>query len=335
MISFFTKVIMFPFSVVYGLFIILRNFLFDIKYYRPQKFNKKVIAVGNLIVGGSGKTPHVEYLVEILLKRKNNISIISRGYKRKTSGMIILSDKDDFRTVGDEPIQYFKKFKNEVKVMVSENRVNALNVNETDKIDVNILDDAYQQRLVKPDMNILLSSIKRPFYNDYIFPVGMLREYRKNANRADFLIFSGCDKEMKETERDEVILKAKQYLNINTPILFSHVRYDEPKKVFGNKFHKDVIAISSIAYPDSFFSFLQSKYKLIKTFKFKDHHIYKDKDLLKVIKECDGDISILTTEKDAVKLCEYKHLLGSYSVYYVPIKVSFLFNNSISNFLGE
>ncbi|MAS38774.1 MAG: tetraacyldisaccharide 4'-kinase [Flammeovirgaceae bacterium] len=335
MISFFTKVIMFPFSVVYGLFIILRNFLFDIKYYKPIKFNKKVIAVGNLIMGGSGKTPHVEYLINILLKKKKNISVISRGYNRETSGMITLSEKDDFRTVGDEPIQYFKKFNNEVKVMVSENRVKALNVNETDKIDVNILDDAYQQRLVKPDMNILLSSIKRPFYKDFIFPVGMLREYRKNANRADFLIFSGCDKEMKETERDEVILKAKQYLNINTPILFSHVRYDEPKKVFGNKFHNDVIAVSSIAYPDSFFSFLQSKYKLIKTFKFKDHHTYKDKDLLKVIKECDGDISILTTEKDAVKLCEYKHLLGSYSVYYVPIKVSFLFNNSISNYLGE
>ena len=335
MVSFFTKVIMFPFSVVYGLFIIFRNFLFDIKFYKTVKFNKKVISVGNLIMGGSGKTPHVEYLVNVFLKKKDNVSVISRGYKRETSGMIILSEKDNFRTAGDEPIQYFKKFKNKVKVIVSENRVKALNVNETDKVDVNILDDAYQQRLVKSDMNILLTSIKRPFYKDYIFPMGMLREYRKNANRADLLVFTGCDENLNEKERDDIIMDVKKYLKINTPILFSQVQYGEPKKVFGQKIHREIIGVSSIAYPDDFFSFLKSKYKLVKTFQFQDHHTYKDKELIKLIKECDGDVSILTTEKDAVKLCECKHLLEPYSLYYVPISVSFLFNDSLSNYLGE
>jgi len=335
MISFFTKVIMFPFSVVYGLFIIFRNLLFDIKYFKPKKFKKRIISVGNLIMGGSGKTPLVEYLVEILLKKKNNISIISRGYKRKTSGMIILSDRDNFRTVGDEAIQYFKKFKNTVKVIVSENRLKALNINETDNVNVNILDDAYQQRLVKSDLNILLSAINKPFYRDHIFPVGMLREFRKNADRADLLVFSGCDIRMNEKERKEVVIEAEKYLKKNTPILFSHIRYGKPKKVFGKKINKKVVAISSIAYPNSFFNFLKSKYKLVNTFQFQDHYRYKDKDLLKIIKKYDRDVSIITTEKDAVKLCEYKHVLGSYSVYYVPIKVGFLFNDSISNYLGK
>ena len=238
MIYFLTKVIMFPFSVIYGLIIIIRNILFDYGIIKSKKFNTKIISVGNLIMGGSGKTPHVEFIVKLLLDKNQSISIISRGYKRDTKGLISLSEKDNFMTAGDEPMQYFKKFKGKLDVIVSEDRQKANQLSEKKNVEYVVMDDAYQQRSIEADCDILISSIKRPFYDDSLFPVGRLREFRCNAKRADVLIFSGCDIGITEMEKRNFESKAKKYLKKNTPILFSCINYDKPKKYLEKKLKK-------------------------------------------------------------------------------------------------
>jgi len=335
MIPFFTKVIMFPFSLLYGSVIILRNLLYDTNILQSFKFNTKIISVGNLIMGGSGKTPHVEYIVKILLKKKHSTSIISRGYKRVTKGLIILSENENFRTVGDEPIQYFKKFKGEIDVIVSENRKKAIEVIEKGDSEFVVMDDAYQQRSIDADVNILLSSIKKPFFKDYIFPSGKLREFRCNANRADVLIFSGCRNDITSKQQEIIKLKSQKFLKKNIPILFSSIIYGNPISVFGKDIKNKVVAISSIAYPRDFFNYINSTFDVLGSYDFPDHHIYKDEEIIKIFQAHGDDITIITTEKDAVKLCEYKHLLDSKSVYYIPISIKFLNSHSISEYLPE
>ena len=197
------------------------------------------------------------------------------------------------------------------------------------------MDDAFQQRSINADCNLLISSIKRPFYDDSLFPLGRLREFRCNANRADVLIFSGCDKGIAEMEKRNFESKAKKYLKKNTPILFSCITYDKPKKIFGEKIKINVVAISSIAYPDDFFKYVDDHFKLIETYNFPDHHKYKDDDITMILKNHGENITILTTEKDAVKLCEYRHLLEGISVYYIPINISFLNKVSILEYLPK
>ena len=335
MIYFLTKVIMFPFSVVYGLIIIIRNMLFDFGVIKSKKFKAKIISVGNLIMGGSGKTPHVEFIVRLLLDNNLPISIISRGYKRDTKGLISLSEKDNFMTVGDEPMQYFKKFKGKLDVIVSEDRQKAIQLSEKKGIEYIVMDDAYQQRSIETDCNLLISSIKRPFYDDRLFPIGRLREFKCNADRADVLIFSGCNIDITKKEKRTFESKAKKYLKKNTPILFSGITYDKPKKIFGEKIKKNIVAISSIAYPADFFMYVDDNFKLIETYNFPDHHKYRDQDIIKILKNHGENITILTTEKDAVKLCEYRHLLEGISVYYVPINITFLNKVSILEYLPK
>ena len=326
---------MFPFSLLYGSVIILRNLLYDTNILQSVRFNTKIISVGNLIMGGSGKTPHVEYIVKTLLKKKYSTSIISRGYKRVTKGLIILSENENFRTVGDEPMQYFKKFKGKIDVIVSENRRKAIEVIEKGDSEFVVMDDAYQQRSIDADINILLSSIKKPFFNDYIFPSGKLREFRCNANRADVLIFSGCRNDITTKQQEVVKLKSQKFLKENIPILFSSIIYGNPISVFGKDIQNKVVVISSIAYPRDFFKYINSTFDVIGSYDFPDHHIYKDEQIMKIFQVHGDDITIITTEKDAVKLCEYKHLLHSKSVYYVPISIKFLNSHSISEYLPE
>ena len=333
MISTIAKIIMFPFSVLYGVIIIIKNISYDLGIFKSKNFNTKIISVGNLIIGGSGKTPLVEHIVKLLLKKKLSISIISRGYKRKTKGLINISKTENFKTVGDEPMQFFKKFKGKIDIIVSEDRKKAIRLSEKKNIEYVVLDDGYQQRSINKDCNILISSIERPFYNDRILPIGRLREFKYNANRADLLIFSGCSFDITEKQKKLVKSKAEQYLKKNTPILFSGITYKKPIKIFGEKIKENIVAISSIAYPDTFFQYVEANYKLIKSYDFPDHYIYKDEDIIRILKYHGDNITILTTEKDAVKLCEYKHLLKGNSVYYIPISIRFLNKFSISEYL--
>ena len=331
--EFFKKILFFPLSQIFRFFTSLRNFLYEFGILKRKIYKTKIISVGNLIMGGAGKTPTVEYISRYLLKKNIFFSIISRGYKRKTKGFIIASKNDNFRTIGDEPTQYFNKFKNHSEVMVSEDRNIALKYCDDNNIDYVIMDDAYQNHSFEKYINILVSSYNKPFFDDYIFPMGMLRESREGAKRANILIFSNCPEDMNADERSFLINKSLKYLNHGIPVLFSNTNYLKPVKIFGSKLCKKAVVISSIAYPKKFFDYVHSEYDVIKQIEFDDHHEYTENEVHTIKDILDDNISLIMTEKDAVKICEFSNILGPYSVYYIPIQINFLFNNKLSEYI--
>lgn len=330
-----TKIFLFPISLIFGFITSLRNFLYDFEIIKSKKYRTKIISVGNLIMGGSGKSPMVEYISKYFIRKNKFFSIISRGYGRKTKGLFVIGSKDNYTTVGDEPIQFFNKFSKYCKVIVTENRNLGLLLNDKNEIDYAILDDAFQNRSFESNYRILLSSSQKPFYSDHIFPLGKLRESKSNAIRADILIFTKCPENLTKQQSNDFVYKSRRFLGRNVPILFSCIDYKKPIKIYGNKLSKNVVAISSIAYPNDFFKYVEKNFKLIDKIQYPDHYIYKKIDLENLIRKLDQNISILTTEKDAVKLCEYEDILSSYDVYYVPIKTKFLFKKELSPYLNK
>ena len=321
------KIILFFPSLIFGFFNGISIYLYKRKILRPKKYDTKIISIGNLIMGGAGKTPTVEYLANYFIKKNIYFAIISRGYRRETKGMVVATENDNFKSIGDEPAQYFKKFSKHSKIIVSEDREVALSFCDKNKIKYVILDDAFQNLKFDKNLNVLVSSFHKPFFYDDLFPMGMLRESKNNAKRADLLIYSNCPVKISSEKVNRFKTKSKYYLREGTPILFSTVKYQKPVKIFGKSLKKDVIVISSIAYPELFHKYISSKYNIIEIIKFKDHHKYSDYDIKKISTKLNGDVSLITTEKDAVKLCEYGKLLSSYNVYYVPISIDFLFDN--------
>ena len=331
--NFFKNILFFPISQIFRFFTSLRNFLYDSGILKPKIYKSKIISVGNLIMGGSGKTPTVEYISRYYIKKKIFFSIVSRGYKRKTRGFIVATEKDNPKSIGDEPTQYLNKFSNYSKVMVSENRNYALEYCDNNDINYVIMDDAFQNHSFNKDVDILISSYNRPFFNDHIFPMGMLREPRKNAKRADILIYSNCPYDMGTEERRNFVTKSQKYSDKKAPILFTKTEYLNPVRLFGSKLFNKVVVISSIAYPNKFFDFIKSKHEVIKKIKFDDHHTYSENEIFSITEILDDDVSLIMTEKDAVKICEFSNLLDPYSVYYIPIQIKFLFKNKLSEYI--
>ena len=329
------KIILYIPSLLFGFFSGLSIFLYKKNILRPKRYKTKIISIGNLIMGGAGKTPTVEYLANYFVSKNISFAIISRGYKRKTKGMIVANNKDNYLTIGDEPSQYNKKFFNKAKIIVSENRNIALKYCDDNNIEYALMDDAFQNLTFEKDLNILVSSFKKPFFYDDRFPMGMLRESKNNAFRADLLVYSNCPKNIVSQKLKRFKTKSEYYLKLNTPILFSSIKYNRPKKIFGSRINKDVIIISSIAYPEKFYEYVSSKYNVVEKIEFKDHYSYSSDDLKGIAKKLSDNISLITTEKDAVKLCEFPDILSTYNVYYVPIFIEFLFGDDISNYLED
>ena len=196
--------LLFPFSLLYSSIMHFRNYQFDNGTRKTTNFDRVVISVGNLSMGGTGKTPFIEYLIK-LLKANHNIATVSRGYGRKTNGFRIANDKDDTKSIGDEPLQLFKKYKRDIIVSVGEERILAIPsvLLEFPETDVFLLDDAFQHRKVGRDFNILLSDYHKPFYEDHVLPMGRLREGRPGANRADCILVTKCP-ELNDSEKLEI-----------------------------------------------------------------------------------------------------------------------------------
>jgi tetraacyldisaccharide 4'-kinase len=336
----FLKIILFPFSFIYYLVTALRNHLFNIGYSHSFEFDLPVINVGNLRVGGTGKTPHVEYLIR-LLKDRYKLASLSRGYGRKSTGFIMADGHSDAALIGDEPLQYYGKFAPDVTVTVCEDRAYAIPQILFEKEDTQLilLDDAYQHRSVKPSLNILLSDYKNPFYSDWLLPSGRLRESRKGASRADAVIISKCPPELGEEQMKNIAGKVHKYCKKATPVFFSALKYERPKAVYSDSAipgpRPDVLLFSGIADPAALHEKVAKDYHLIKDINFPDHHNYSEKDIQKIIqafKEIPGDNKIiLTTEKDTVKLRgdSFKKIFSAYPVFYIPVEVYFLKDKQI------
>lgn len=320
------RFLLFPFALLYGCITTIRNFLFDKGILKSYAFNLPIIAVGNLSVGGTGKTPQIEYLIR-LLSDKYNIATLSRGYKRKSEGFILADENSNAAILGDEPFQFYKKFKN-IQVAVDANRKNGIEnlLNKTPKPQIMLLDDAFQHRKVKAGFYILLTTYSELYCNDYMLPTGNLRESRSGANRANLIIVTKCLKTISENEQSKIRkkLKLKNYQHL----FFSYIEYDD--KIYSDNEIKLVsdlkglpkLLLAGIANPKPFFDYLKNDSDEILTFP--DHHHFSEKDIENIKLKAKNNL-IITTEKDFVRL---QGQFIDNQLFYLPIKSSFVSNGS-------
>ncbi|GGD68269.1 tetraacyldisaccharide 4'-kinase [Emticicia aquatilis] len=284
------------------------------------------INVGNLSLGGTGKTPHVEYLVR-LLSDKYKVSTLSRGYGRKTKGFIVADNQASAETIGDEPMQYYLKFKNKINVTVCENRVEGVEEigRKLGDNQLIILDDAFQHRKIAPYFNLLLSDYNKPFYEDSLVPFGRLRDIRNSAKRADAVIITKCPSLLTKQEKATIRNAVLAYTKADIPVFFSKIHYQEitgytTKNVFETT--KNIGVLTAIAKPEVFVKYLSEKNLSIgKIFDFPDHYAFTRKDIDKVLGESHESLQLITTEKDMVKL---KPQLSENEIkrfFYVPIEI--------------
>ncbi|GIQ58487.1 tetraacyldisaccharide 4'-kinase [Flavobacterium collinsii] len=314
--------ILFPFAILYGLITSVRNFLFDKGILKSTSFDIPVIAVGNLSVGGTGKTPQIEYLIRLLSDRYK-VATLSRGYKRKSEGYVLASETSNAEILGDEPFQFYQKFPN-IQVAVDANRRNGITqlLSQTEKPQVILLDDAYQHRKVKAGFYILLSSFDDLYADDFMLPTGNLRESRSGAKRADIVVITKCPKELSEQKQEEIRLKLK--LKCSQQLYFTFIDYDDfiygidEKMAVSNVKSESKLLLAGIAKPSPFFDYLKNEKDECLTFP--DHHHFSDADL-ETIQNKAQNKRVITTEKDYVRLKDSKLISG---LYYLPIKSTFI-----------
>ena len=342
-----------PFSWIYGSIVRFRNWLFDMGLKKSKSFSIPIISVGNITVGGSGKTPHVEYLIR-LLHDKAKIAVLSRGYKRKSHGYVLAEESTTMPEIGDEPFQMHQKF-SDIYVAVDAKRArgieNLQNDEATKDVDVVLLDDAFQHRYVKPGINILLVDYHRLIIYDKMLPAGRLREPLSGKNRADIVIITKCPKDLKPMEF-RVLTKAMDLYPFQK-LYFTSIDYDTPKGVFEEKqieldklqdYH--VLLLTGIASPKQMEHDLKPMTKDITNLSFGDHHSFKGKDIDRIndaFESMPEPRIIITTEKDAVRLRETEGLYEKVksNMYELPIKVSFMldqqdnFNEKIISYVRK
>ncbi|WP_372774868.1 tetraacyldisaccharide 4'-kinase [Mangrovibacterium sp.] len=351
------KILLYPLSLIYGLVVYIRNMLYDSKIFKSTEFEIPVISIGNITVGGTGKTPHTEYLVN-LLKKHANVATLSRGYKRKTKGFFLVQETSNVENVGDEPLQIKKKFP-DVTVAVDENRVRGIEKlleDQSQSFDAILLDDAFQHRKVTPGINILLIDYNRPIEEDHLLPLGRLRERCYQRRRANVIIYTKCPDEITPITR-RIIMK-----NVNLrpyqSLYFTTMVYGTPQAVFpelatqtpvfateGEK--PAVIMLAGIANPSQFRSYLEASTQLVDELVFKDHHNFTSRDFKQIGKVFEQWKSkqafILTTEKDAVRLRFASGLSDELKarLFYVPLQIKFLdsegksFNKKIVGYVKD
>lgn len=315
------RFLLFPLAVIYNLVTNIRNRLFDANILKSTSFSVPVIAVGNLNVGGTGKTPQIEYLIR-LLKDRYKVAVLSRGYKRKTKGFLLVNEKHTANDVGDEPLQFFKKFKN-ITVAVDADRVHGINklLNISEAPEVVLLDDAFQHRKVKADYYILLTKYNDLFVDDFLLPTGNLREGRKGAQRASVIIVTKCPEDLPEEAKERIIEKIKP--KAFQKIFFSSIVYNETLKGFGDinieeLSNKKVVLVTGIANPNPLLTYLKDRKIFFDHLNYPDHHDFSKEDIAKINKSVTKDTILLTTEKDYVRLHNYIS-----EIYYIEIKNTF------------
>jgi len=328
----------------------IRNYFFDNGLFKSSEFDLPIINVGNLAVGGSGKTPHIEYIID-LLSTEFNVAILSRGYGRKTKGFREVFIDSLASESGDEPLQIKQKFP-DIKVFVGEDRVAAIPklLFDYPEIDVILLDDAYQHRAIKAGFNILLTDYSKIFTRDKSMPFGRLREYPKAANRSNLVVITKCPEDSSTEEMDS--LKAEVGNYTDSELLFSSVKYDEPISYNNENTPnsiENILIISALANPNPMIDYIQQKYKpsIIEHLEFRDHYNFTKKDISSFIEKfnsfAEQNKVIFISEKDAIRLraVTKNTAFENFEVYILPIKVSFIlesekiFNTQIINYVRE
>ncbi len=325
------RILLFPFAVFYNMITGFRNRLYDLSIRPSVAFDVPVISVGNLTVGGTGKSPMIEHLIR-LIADDYKVATLSRGYGRETKGIRIASEHDSASTLGDEPYQFFRKYGSRVVVSVGEERALAIPyiLQEVEDVQVILLDDAFQHRRVRPGFSILLSDYHRPFYKDFLLPAGRLRESRRGASRADVVVVTKCPIDMKDDEVIEIERSVRLYSD--KPLFFTTIHYGValPIGQLKREIGRDVILVSGIADASPLVTYVKHAFELKVHLRFNDHHVYTLHDLNKIeaLLQHNPDAQILTTEKDKVKLDapEFKSFIDRLPIFYLPIEVEFIKN---------
>ena len=318
---------LYPFSVGYNMVTGFRNAFYNLGIFKSTKFRTPIINVGNLSVGGSGKSPMVMYLADLLSKYYRT-GVLSRGYGRVTKGYVVTNYDSNYKTVGDEAMQLFERFRNRFVIGVSEERVpGAKKLIEDMDLDVLILDDAMQHRAIRPGFTVMMTDYNDPYFKDYVLPAGDLRESRSGARRANIIMVSKCPADLTEEKKQFYIsrIRPQHYQKV----FFSSISYDEhvysiDKKLPDNNLaYYDILLITGIANPKPLISHLAKFSQRVKHLKFRDHHNFSDQDIKNIMAEYKklGEYKlILTTEKDYVRLKTFDYLREL--VYYWPINVN-------------
>ncbi|MCX2573108.1 tetraacyldisaccharide 4'-kinase [Pedobacter sandarakinus] len=342
----YLRLLLLPFSLIYGMAITLRKKLYDWGIMRSVKFDLPIICVGNLAVGGSGKTPTTEYLVRLLSDYK--VAILSRGYGRRTKGYILADADATAETIGDEPLQYYQKFDN-ISVAVSESRVDGIEKLSPGH-DVIILDDAFQHRSVRAGLNILLFEFRKLGTLQFLLPAGNLRDVFSSRKRADVLLVTKSPVPLLHVAQQASVNELQP--NTNQKVLHSYLKYGGLKHLYTESDlelasikDKEIFLLTGIANPDPLIEELEKYSKTIKHEKFPDHYAFKIDDIKKFKtafeKSERKDKIIITTEKDSkrLKAAGFKDLLVNLPVYFLPIEVDlfeedkFTFDELILNYV--
>ncbi|MCU0472824.1 MAG: tetraacyldisaccharide 4'-kinase [Bacteroidales bacterium] len=338
--SYQRSILLYPFSLLYGLVTSIRNFLYNAEILKSQEFSIPLICVGNLTIGGTGKTPHTEYLAE-LLKRSFSVVILSRGYKRKSSGFMFADANSKVSDIGDEPMQIFRKLP-DITVAVDRNRVRGIEkiLKEKPETEVIILDDGFQHRKITPGFSILLSDFDRLMIRDHLLPYGNLRESINNMDRADIILVTKSPEKISPIQRRLIVKEIHKapYQNL----YFTSITYKDPVPVFGNHLQEatpsfpddssscGIVLVTGIANPKPFYEYLGKSFNEIIHLQFGDHHLFTLNDVNKISDAWASLRSqqkyVITTEKDAVRLQEFTNFAEPVksSFYYIPVGTKFL-----------
>ena len=319
-----------PLSWIYGLGVCFRNKLFDWKILPTEEFDIPVISVGNLAVGGTGKTPHTEYLIS-LLSKKYKLAVLSRGYKRKSKGFILADESASAQKIGDEPYQIYRKFPT-ILVTVDIDRRRAIRsllaLPEAEKPEIILLDDAFQYRYVTPSLSILLTDSNRLFYHDYLLPAGRLREPAKNCSRADIIIYTKCVGQPTYCDNENTFFTSYSYENL-LPVFTSSNPVKEKSIEQLKKESYSFLLIAGLANPTNLINYLENYTSDLHSLIYSDHHDFTNKnmdDIKKTFEKIKNENKlIITSEKDAVRLMDnssFPEELKAF-IFYLPIQVVF------------
>jgi tetraacyldisaccharide 4'-kinase len=333
----FIKILLAPLSLLYGFLVSLREFSYRIGLQRSSRFDVPTICVGNLSMGGAGKSPHIEYLIR-LLEPYIGVGVLSRGYRRKTEGFLFVEPKSTALDVGDEPLQFKRKFP-QVAIAVGERRAYAIPqmlVRHPD-LQVILLDDAFQHLAVRPYLSVLLTEFSQPFTRDYLVPSGNLREGRDGYQRAQIIVVTKCPLNMTTVQKENFRQDIKPLPHQR--LYFSYYDYAKPYQILDPSVSLDldaeteVLLITGIAKTEYLLSWLAPKVKKITTMAFEDHRLFTNYDVAQFKRLYDGMATarkrlILTTEKDATRLELHKDYLLEHqlNIYALPIEVKFHFD---------
>ncbi len=329
------RILLFPFSLLYWLGIAVRNFLYDKQVLKSSSFGLPLICVGNLSVGGTGKSPMVEYLVR-LLEQRYQIATLSRGYKRKTKGYALAGPDTTALEIGDEPMQFHQKFP-ELPVAVGEERMVAIPqlLHDRPQTELIILDDAFQHRAVKAGLNILLTDYSNLFTRDFYLPTGDLRDLKSSYKRAEIIVVTKCKNGISAAEKEKI---RNEIRPVNgQKLFFTGLEYGDPWHFTNGdpkplKAETEVLLVTGIANPRPLKMMLEEKHKTYQMLQFPDHHIFTIDDWKEIIRKF-GEIKakdkiILTTEKDAVRLDKFRQEASGVPLYVIPVRHQFLFDEA-------